>query len=157
MSERILLLLVIPALFISACSFTVKQVKQAGKEESGVIQVRPSDSSSPAVLSLLHKARRAAMAGRLDVAEGQLERALRIEPRNASLWHYLAKLQLNQSRLAQAAGLAAKSNSLVKNNDRILQADNWRIIAHARYQQGKIKAAREAQVQVDVLTAEDNR
>ncbi len=155
MSERIFLLLVIPALFISACSFTVKQAEQARKEEPGVIQVRPSDSSSPAVLSLLHKARSAAMAGRLGVAEGQLERALRIEPRNASLWHYLAKLRLNQGRLAQAAGLAAKSNSLVENDDQILQADNWRIIAHARYQQGKIKAAREAQAQADTLMVEN--
>lgn len=152
MSERILLLFMIPALFISACSVTVKQAAQV--REPGVIQVRPADSSSPAVLSLLRKARSAAMAGRLGVAEGQLERALRIEPRNASLWHYLATLRLKQGRLAQAAGLAAKSNSL-EHKDRVLQADNWRIIAHARYQQGKIKAAREAQAQVDALTLEN--
>ncbi|VAX12589.1 hypothetical protein MNBD_GAMMA24-1030 [hydrothermal vent metagenome] len=153
MSERLLLLLVIPALFISACSFMVKQTERGGKEKPGIIQVRPSDSSSPAVLSLLQKARTAAKAGQLEVAEGQLERALRIEPRNASLWHYLAKLRLNQGRLAQAIGLAAKSNSL-EHADRILQADNWRIIAHARYQQGNIKAARAAQARVGALTAE---
>ena len=153
MLKRILLLLVIPALFISACSVMVKQTKQGGQEEQGIIQLRPSDSSSPAVLSLLKKARTAAKAGRLEVAEGQLERALRIEPRNASLWHFMARLRLSQGRLTQAAGLAAKSNSL-EHEDRILQANNWRIIAHARYRQGDIKAARRAQVQVEALMAE---
>ena len=77
-------------------------------------------------------------------AEARLERALRIEPRNAALWYYMAKLRLHQGQYSQAAGLAAKSNSLDK-GDRILQADNWRIIAHARYQNGDIAGAQRAQ------------
>ena len=150
MRERIFFLLIIAVVFISACSFTPKQVAPEKKEQTGLIQVRPSDSSSQAVLSLLQKARAAAKAGRLEVAEAQLERALRIEPRNAALWHYMAKLRLNQGRLDQAAGLAAKSNSL-EHDDRILLADNWRIIAHARYQQGNTHAAHKAQARADEL------
>jgi len=155
MPGRIFFLLAFHVFFISACSFAPKQVEPGKKEEAGLIQVRPSDSSSQAVLSLLQKARTAAKAGRLEVAEAQLERALRIEPRNASLWHYMAKLRLNQGRLDQAAGLAAKSNSL-EHDDRILQADNWRIIAHAHYRQGNTDAARKAQARADALVG-DNR
>ncbi len=140
----------LPVLLIVACSFTAKQPEPETTEEAGLMQIRPSDSSSSAVLSLLQKARTAAKAGQLEVAEVNLERALRIEPRNASLWHYMARLRLEQGRMNQAAGLAARSNSL-EHDDQILQADNWRIIASARYQQGNIDAAKEAQARADAL------
>ena len=96
------------------------------------------------------KARQAANEGQLSVAEAQLERALRIEPQNAVLWHYMAKLRLHQGQLSQAAGLAAKSNSLDQ-EDLQLQADNWRIIAHARYQKGDKSGAQEAQHRAEKL------
>ena len=153
MLKRNFFLFILAVFLISACSFTTKQPEPEVKEEGGLLQVRPSTSSSPAVLSLLQKARTAAKAGQLAVAEVQLERALRIEPGNATLWHYMAKLRLNQGQLDQAAGLAAKSNSM-EHEDRILQADNWRIIAHARYQQGKAEAARQAQARADALAAD---
>ncbi len=63
----------------------------------------------------------------------------------------MAKLRLHQGRLNQAAGLAAKSNSLDREQNRQLQADNWRIIAHARYRNGDIAGARAAQQHVDAL------
>jgi tetratricopeptide (TPR) repeat protein len=113
-------------------------------------QIRPSPQTSKAALALLAKARQAANEGQLSVAEAQLERALRIEPQNAVLWHYMAKLRLHQGRLSQAAGLAAKSNSL-DHGDPQLQADNWRIIAHARYQKGDKSGAEEAQRRADEL------
>lgn len=113
-------------------------------------QIRPTPQTSRAALALLDKARRAAQQGDLAVAEAQLERALRIEPRNAVLWHYMAKLRLHQGRLDQAAGLAAKSNSLDR-GDRRLQADNWRIIAHARYQRGDRDGAQQASQKADEL------
>jgi predicted Zn-dependent protease len=104
---------------------------------------------------LLDKARDAARQGDLDMAEAQLERALRIEPRNAILWHYMAKLRLHQGRLDQAAGLAAKSNSLDQQQNTTLQADNWRIIAHARYRHGDVAGARAAQQHADDLLKND--
>lgn len=153
MLMQIRFLFFLPVLLMVACSFTAKQPEPEIKEDAGLLQVRPSTSSSPAVLSLLQKARTAAKAGQFEVAEVQLERALRIEPGNATLWHYMAKLRLNQGQLDQAAGLAAKSNSM-EHEDRILQADNWRIIAHARFQQGKTRAAQEAQARADALAAD---
>jgi len=123
--------------------------------ESDTVQVRPSRETSRPVLALLDKARDAARQGDLDMAEAQLERALRIEPRNAILWHYMAKLRLNQGRLDQAAGLAAKSNSLDQQQNTTLQADNWRIIAHARYRHGDVAGARAAQQRADDLLKND--
>ena len=107
-------------------------------------RVRPDAKTSKTVISLIKQAREAAQKGDLARSEVQLERALRIEPRNAVLWHYMAKLRLNQGNLAQAAGLAAKSNSL-EHNDRLLQSANWRIIAHARYRKGDMQGVQQAQ------------
>lgn len=138
--------LVTGLLLLAGCSIAPSQpegfeVEPAAEDKP---QIRPAPETSKAALALLDKARAAAQEGDLPVAEAQLERALRIEPQNAVLWHYMAKLRLHQGQLSQAAGLAAKSNSLDRGNAQ-LQADNWRIIAHARYQKGDKTGAREAQ------------
>lgn len=140
-------------LMLSACGTLATRDDQYVVETDGSTKVRPQAGTSKAVLALLAQARSAAMEGQLARSEAFLERALRIEPRNPVLWHYMAKLRLNEGRLKQAAGLAAKSNSLDRDN-KILQADNWRIIAHARHQQGDIEGARRAQAKVDELLSE---
>jgi len=112
--------------------------------------VLPDRNTSNAVLSLLDKAREATRAGDYQRAEVLLERTVRIEPRNATLWHYLAKLRLAQNRFRDATGLAQKSNNLARSNNK-LKADNWRIIAHARYQTGDIVGAEQAQDKARVL------
>jgi tetratricopeptide (TPR) repeat protein len=131
---------------LSGCATSPKQPEGFDIEPAKTEQPRvlPDTGTSKAALRLLSQAQQAAQAGQLDVAEARLERALRIEPRNAVLWYYMAKLRLHQGQYSQAAGLAAKSNSLDK-GDRMLQADNWRIIAHARYQTGDVKGAQHAQ------------
>jgi Tfp pilus assembly protein PilF len=138
---------------LAACSSAPE--KEAGFEvgEGGqpIEQILPDSRTSKTVLALLDTARAAAKAGQLHTAESQLERAVRIEPRNAVLWHYMAKLRLHQERMSEAAGLAAKSNSLAGKNQQ-LQADNWRIIAHARHQQGDLAGAEKAQKKVQQLT-----
>jgi tetratricopeptide (TPR) repeat protein len=138
-------------LTLSACDTMVTRDDQYVVDTDGdKTTVRPQSGTSKAVLALLSKARQSAIDGELSRSEAFLERALRIEPRNPVLWHYMAKLRLNQGRLKQAAGLAAKSNSLDR-NDKTLQADNWRIIAHARHQQGDVEGAKRAQARVDAL------
>lgn len=143
-------LLVLCLVAVGACSTAPK--KEAGFEvgdgETGKEQILPDRGTSKTVLALLDNARQSARQGRLHNAESQLERALRIEPRNAVLWHYMAKLRLHQDRISEAAGLAARSNSLAGKN-RKLKADNWRIIAHSRHQQGDIKGAKQAQKKVE--------
>ncbi len=106
--------------------------------------IKPPDETSPPVRLLLAQARQASQDGQLSSAESYLERALRIEPRNAVLWNYIAKTYLYQARYSQAAGMASKSNSLAP-ADKVLQADNWRIIAQARAQSGDSAGARLAE------------
>ncbi len=148
-------LLVIGLLLLTGCAVSPQPPEeQPGFELEPATtdqpQIRPSPHTSKAALALLAKARQAANEGQLSVAEAQLERALRIEPQNAVLWHYMAKLRLHQGQLSQAAGLAAKSNSLDQ-GDSLLQADNWRIIAHARYQKGDKAGAEAAQRRAEQL------
>src|SRR5512139_3817794 len=99
----------------------------------------PPVSGNRAVIALLDRAHLDAGAGRPDAAGATLERALRIEPRNARLWHELAQLRLAQGQYAQAVALAQKSNSFA-GTQRRLQAMNWRVIAQARIAQGNTDA-----------------
>jgi len=85
----------------------------------------------PAVIALLDQAEHQANAGELESAAASLERAIRIDPRNAVLWYHLATLRLAQGESAQAEQLAVKSNSLAS-GDPAQQARNWRLIAQSR-------------------------
>lgn len=105
--------------------------------------VPPEPSGNTAVQALLDKAHSQAAAGQLDAAGADLERALRIEPRNSVLWQELARVRLDQGRYRQAENLAAKSNALAGGN-RYLQAENWRIIGEARNRRGDLEGARAA-------------
>ncbi|HEY8555468.1 MAG TPA: tetratricopeptide repeat protein [Burkholderiales bacterium] len=95
----------------------------------------PVASQNSAVIALVTSAREHASAGSLSTAVAELERALRIEPRNAALWHELARLTLHQGQPSQAAQFAQKSNTLAGNDTR-LRAANWRLIGQARTQSG---------------------
>jgi tetratricopeptide (TPR) repeat protein len=112
--------------------------------------ITPSPRTSPAVVDLLNQASGASSKGDLQRASVLLERAVRIEPRNPTLWNYLAKLRLHQGRLQEAINLAAKSNALA-GPDSKLKAANWRIIAHARFQSGNIPGAKQAEATADAL------
>ncbi len=95
------------------------------------------------VVGLATDAEAAARAGRPDQAAEQIERALRIEPRNPRLWHRLAEIRLSTGEYGQAVQLAAKSNSLA-GSDRALRADNWHLIATAYELSGDVAGARRA-------------
>jgi Tfp pilus assembly protein PilF len=100
-------------------------------------------SDNTAVIALLDKAKKQSAAGRMGEAGANLERALRIEPRNPLLWHELALVRLAQGQYRQAENMAAKSNMLAGSN-RHLQPENWRIIGEARSRRGDLQGAREA-------------
>jgi len=100
-------------------------------------------SNNTAVMALIDKAHSQTAAGQTDAAGANLERALRIEPRNPVLWQELARVRLDQHQYQQAENLAAKSNALAGDN-RHLQAENWRIIGEARSRRGDLEGAREA-------------
>ncbi len=92
---------------------------------------RPEPPANDTVLALLSDARTQADSGNLAAAAASLERAIRIEPRNARLWNRLAHVRLKQKRYRQAAGLAAKSSSLAAGNSALL-SDNQAIVEKAR-------------------------
>lgn len=96
-----------------------------------------------AVVALLDQADSHHTGGDPDAAAAALERALRIEPRNARLWQRLARVRLDQDQAAQAEQLALKSNALAGGDYR-LRAQNWRIVARARSAMGDSKGARSA-------------
>ncbi len=109
------------------------------------VEIKPVYSTP--VEGLLQESQRKQDGGDLAGAVASIERALRIEPRNAYLWNRLAHLRLEQGQSARAIELAAKSRSLA-GADSKLKADNWRVSEQAWRKSGDrnaaIKAGREA-------------
>ena len=124
--------ILITILFLGGC---------AGLQEADAPPTQPSDNT--AVIALLNKAGDQSAAGQMDQASENLERALRIEPRNPLLWHELARIRLAQGQYRQAENMAAKSNMLTGANHG-LKAKNWRIIGEARSRLGDPQGAQEA-------------
>ncbi len=77
-------------------------------------------------------------------AAATLERAIRIQPREAYLWNRLARVRLDQNNYDQAGSLAQKSNTLSKDQAQIKQ-DNWGMIAATRRAAGDQSGAEEAE------------
>lgn len=148
---------ILPILFamiiaLTGCSGLSRSPGGGEQGEQGREVLLPEAKTSPAVMDLLTRAREAAAQGDMARAESLLERSVRIEPGNATLWNYLAKLRLQQGRMQEAQGLAAKSTALAAGNARLV-ADNWRIIAHARYQSGDLAGARKAEARAKEILA----
>jgi predicted Zn-dependent protease len=102
-----------------------------------------SQSAPPAVAALESDIEVQFKARRYGDAAAQIDRALRIQPKNAELWHVLAEIRLRQNQHGLAEDLAKKSNSLAKSNPELVKS-NWRIIADARRQQGNGAGAQDA-------------
>jgi len=103
---------------------------------------------SPAVGALVLAANQNSKAGDLDSAAASMERAIRIEPRNATLFYKLALLRLKQSKPGLAEDLAKKS-ALLAANDNTLKKHCWLLIAHAREMQKDFSGANEAREKAD--------
>ena len=100
------------------------------------VKYAPARPVSPAVLALMSEAESETRDGNLDSAVVTIERALRIQPKNALLWHRLADLRLQQGKPRLALDLAKKSNTLVS-GDQTLMQKNRRLIAESRRQLGE--------------------
>jgi len=118
-------------LFLAGCASRAPEPTPAPPAEPPPPPETPLARETVAIAGLMESARGDAAAGRLVQAAGTLERALRIEPRNPRLWHELAKVRLRQGDAAQAANLAARSNSFA-GSDSVLRAANQSIIEQAR-------------------------
>ena len=150
MSRHLLLrsgILLFLVLAVAGCAVTSRSGGFGGGPFSGQA---PSGQGNPAIVALLDNADAKEQAGSLDQAGAELERALRLAPRNAMLWHRLARVRLKQGQWQTAVDMAAKSNSLAV-GDTGLQAWNWAVIAEAKEQQGDSKGAEAARARLNGL------
>lgn len=97
----------------------------------------------PVIIALLADADKFSGQGQSAKAAATIERALRIEPRNALLWHRLSVVRLQQQQWQQAIVMARKSIALA-GNDRSLKSENWGLIAKAYDKLGDERKANEA-------------
>lgn len=102
-----------------------------------------SGKASPAVMALIIKAKADSNKGRTDVAISRLERALRIDADNPTVWSTLAKLYYQKGDYNQAIVMGQKAN-LYTENGSALANENWKLIKQAASKSGNVKALREA-------------
>jgi tetratricopeptide (TPR) repeat protein len=130
--------LVTAALAVGACStFAPPPGAPSGPAPAPPAEVpqnRPADalpSSRPApssaATSLLAQGRAERAAGRYAAAAAAIERALSIEPNDASLWVELAEIKLDEGDSAQANAMARKALTLAA-GDRDIERRAARLI-----------------------------
>jgi hypothetical protein len=105
---------------------------------------------SPAVGALASAANQSSQSGNIESATTTIERAIRIEPRNATLYYKLALLRLKQSKPRLAEDLAKKA-ALLASSDTKLKKHSWILVARAREMQGDLKGGKEARAKADKL------
>ncbi|TRW89945.1 tetratricopeptide repeat protein [Candidatus Methylobacter oryzae] len=110
--------------------------------------IQPTVPLSPVVGALVSAANQNSKAGDLDSAAASIERAIRIEPRNANLFYKLALLRLQQSKPRLAEDLAKKS-ALLASTDNTLKKHCWLLIAHAKELQHDFTGAKEARAKAE--------
>ena len=94
------------------------------------------NTQNPAVVALLDSAYQQREQGQLDIAISKLERAVRISPRDASIWHQMAQIRHQQGLYETSLSLANKA----------LQQQNWSLMAKNYQKLGQSKAAQQAQL-----------
>lgn len=104
--------------------------------------VGESSSVSPVVRRLMASAQSSRQAKNWDSAADSIERALRIEPRNAALWSALAEVKYDQGDDRSTLQFAAKSNTLSGQN-RQLRRKNWLLMANSQERLGDTSKATE--------------
>ncbi len=102
-----------------------------------------SVGTSSAVKALLLRAKVDIIAARYADGASRLERAIRIEPRNAEVWHQLARINYKQGKHTSSITMAQKSNRYTAVNS-ALEKENWSLIKQASKAVGDIKTLKKA-------------
>jgi len=76
----------------------------------------PPTEQNDAIVSLLERAHKASAYGEYEKSKSLLERALRLEAKNAQVWLELAKVNKRQGNVQQAQGLALRAKSFAGDN-----------------------------------------
>ena len=116
------------------------------KEPKALVPLETFAPQTSAVGSLVMAANENSQGGNQDSAVASIERAIRIEPRNATLYYKLAVLRLKQSKPRLAEDLARKA-ALLAANDNILKKHSWLLIANARELQKNVAGAKKAKAE----------
>ena len=127
-SVKLFLLLLLQTLLLNGCAL--------------ITPVGEKTPSSPAA-ALLAEAEQALQAEDYSRAELQVERALRLEPRNGKAWHLMGQVRYGQRDYAQTVQFCLKSNTLA-DHDRTLSRQNWTLLEKAYTALGKTAEAEEA-------------
>ncbi|MFN4263185.1 MAG: tetratricopeptide repeat protein [Thioalkalivibrionaceae bacterium] len=114
-------------------------------------EVAPSRSS--AAETLARASSDAVSAGDLRTGAAQLERALRIAPRDAELWLALAKVRFQQGDAAQAEQMGLRAVQLAPNQAQV-KREAWEVIAAARELRGDRSGAEQAREAARALMSE---
>lgn len=130
-------LLIALALFLHGCA-----VKHPGGLPSRSEAV-PAPQAGKAAGVLLASARQNVRDGQFNQAAMMLERALRLEPRNARLWHEMAQVKYRQMDYGQTVQFCIKSNSLAGKDYGLIQ-QNWLLMEKAYVELGQPEKAEEA-------------
>lgn len=127
-----------------------------GEAPAGRDAENRSGRMSPAVVALLDEAGAAESKGRFESASATLERAIRIDSKNAVPWNRLARIRLAQGKLQQALTLARRSNSLAAGNYP-LQLDNWLLILQVKEKVRDVQGIENARKKIEQLRKRDVR
>jgi len=121
------LLVILLIIVLSGCSqMPVSQNTLKNDLPSNRTDGASAEAPDP-IKSLLNQSEAQRLKQDYNGALATLERALRINPRNADVWSQMARVYLDQGNWEQAKQHAKRSNSVIKNNAR-LKAFNNQII-----------------------------
>ena len=98
---------------------------------------------SPAIARLIQQADEAIANNDWSNAISTLERALRINPKQAETWSRLSVANYGKQQYQQAIQMARRSNSHISNNNE-LKAYNWLMMSRAHEQLGDLEQSRQA-------------
>ncbi len=104
----------------------------------------------PAILALVNEADQNVATGNFESAAVKIERALRIDSRNAKLTYKLANIRLKQEQPRLAEDLAKKAELLAV-GDRELKRQCWLLIAQCKRLQNDLPGALQAEVNASQL------
>jgi len=104
-------------------STTYPEPADRSKGEPGVITAVYSPTLGAAAV-LYRQAESSLAKGSYRQAEMEIERALRIEPRNGDYWHTLGKVMYHQRHYEQAVQICLKSKSLAGSNRQLIQMND---------------------------------
>lgn len=136
------------ALVITSCAIKKSDqswdpLSQDSKQtETGIHRSKPG--LSPAISSLIKQADQSIEKQQWSKAISILERALRINTKQAETWTRMAVVYLGQNNPEQALHMAKRSNTYA-NHDKGLQSYNWLLISRAYRQLNQFDKAIDAE------------